>query len=470
MTELADVLNGPSGPHVVAFVDFDGTLIHGYSGVDFYRDRMRRRQVGPGEFLRNAAASLDYRVRTADITGLFTQTVRSWRGLAEQDLLDLGDRLFGSTIAGRVYPEAREIVAAHRSMGHTVVLATSATRYQVQPLATDLGVDTVLCTAVEIADGVVTGRIDGPILWGIGKAEAVIAYAAAHDIDLAECYGYGNGDEDIPFLEAVGHPRPLNPRKRLAAVAAERGWPIRHLRGRGRPGALDIARTGAALGAVVTALGVSTGIGLLNGDRRLAANLVGSLAPDAALALAGIRVEVSGEEHLWSRRPAVFLFNHQSALDVLIVGKLVRRDVTALAKKEAAKDPIFAPIGKLIDVAYVDRGNRAQTTAAIAPVLDRLAAGISVAIAPEGTRSATPRLGPFKKGAFHIALQARVPLVPIVIRNAGDLLWKGSYIARPGTLHVVVLPPVSTEDWTLVDLPTRIADVRQQFLDVLGHE
>ncbi len=221
---------------------------------------------------------------------------------------------------------------------------------------------------------------------------------------------------------------------------------------------------------MVTALGVSTGIGLLNGDRRLAANLVGSLAPDAALALAGIRVEVSGEEHLWSRRPAVFLFNHQSALDVLIVGKLVRRDVTALAKKEAAKDPIFAPIGKLIDVAYVDRGNREQTTAAIAPVLDRLAAGISVAIAPEGTRSATPRLGPFKKGAFHIALQARVPLVPIVIRNAGDLLWKGSYIARPGTLHVVVLPPVSTEDWTLVDLPTRIADVRQQFLDVLGHE
>lgn len=63
-----------------------------------------------------------------------------------------------------------------------------------------------------------------------------------------------------------------------------------------------------------------------------------------------------------------------------------------------------------------------------------------------------------------------MPLVPIVIRNAGDLLWKGSYIARPGTLHVVVLPPVSTEDWTLVDLPTRIADVRQQFLDVLGHE
>jgi len=367
----------------------------------------------------------------------------------------------GTLIAGRVYPETREIVAAHRSMGHAVVLATSTTRYRVQPLADDLGVDDVLCAAVGVDDGALTGLVGGSILRGEVKATAVREYALAHRIELADCYAYG--DEDGPFLGAVGHPRPLNPGSRLTAVAEQNGWPIRRLRGRGRPSLLDVARTGAAIVAIGAGLGVGVGIGLLRRDRRLAANVVATLAPKAALALAGIRMEVVGEEHLWSHRPAVYIFNHQSALDVVIMGRLLRRDFTGLVKAEASRNPLFAPLGKLMDVAYVERGNRTQTRSALAPVLERLAAGISVAIAPEGTRSATARLGPFKKGAFHVAMQAGVPLVPVVIRNAGDLLWRGSYVARPGTLAVVVLAPIRTDGWTVGGLDERIADVRQQF-------
>jgi putative phosphoserine phosphatase/1-acylglycerol-3-phosphate O-acyltransferase len=186
--------------------------------------------------------------------------------------------------------------------------------------------------------------------------------------------------------------------------------------------------------------------------------------------VAGIDFDVTGEEHLWSHRPAVFIFNHQSVLDVVILGRLLRRDVTGVVKMEAARDPIFAPIGKLLDVAYVDRGNREQARAALEPVRQRLAAGISVAIAPEGTRSVTPRLGAFKKGAFHIAMQAGVPLVPIVIRNAGDLMWKRSLIVRSGTLHVVVLPPVPTHGWTVETLDERVTEIRQQFVHTLAAE
>jgi len=155
---------------------------------------------------------------------------------------------------------------------------------------------------------------------------------------------------------------------------------------------------------------------------------------------------------------------------VVILGRLLRPDVTGIAKIEASRHPLFAPIGTLLDVAYVERGNREQTRVALQPVIQRLADGISVVIAPESTRSATPRLGAFRKGAFHIAMQAGVPLVPIVIRNASDLMWKRSLIARPGTLRVVVLPPVPTSGWTVEGLDERIAGIRQQFLDTLAAE
>ena len=161
-----------------------------------------------------------------------------------------------------------------------------------------------------------------------------------------------------------------------------------------------------------------------------------------ALALAGVRLDVTGEEHLWSHRPAVFIFNHQSSIDVAVIGALVRRDLTGVAKIEASRDPRFAPIGYVTDIVYVDRSNSKQARAALQPAVERLKGGTSIAIAPEGTRSPTPRLGRFKKGAFHLAMQAQVPIVPIVIRNAGDVMWRGSFVIRPGTVDVEVLEPI----------------------------
>ena len=90
-------------------------------------------------------------------------------------------------------------------------------------------------------------------------------------------------------------------------------------------------------------------------------------------------------------------------------------------------------------------------------------------IAPEGTRSATPRLGPFKKGAFHVAMQAEVPIVPIVIRNAGELMWRGSQTLRPGTVEVGVLPPVDTSDWQRETIADHVAEVRGMFLETLAN-
>src|SRR5581483_5595802 len=379
-----------------------------------------------------------------------------------------GRRLFRERLAGTVYPEARAVVKAHQRKGHTVPLASSATTFQAGPLAADLGIEHVLCTRLEVVDGRLTGRVEGPVLWGRNKADAVARFAAEAGIKLPDSYGYATGDEEVEFLETVGRAGRLNPASGLARVAAERGWPILRFEPRGRPGLVPVVRTAAALGGIATTLGIGVGLGLLNRSRRAAVNYVATVAPEAALLLAGVDMRVTGEEHLWSARPAVFVFNHQSSFDVVVIARLLRRDFTAVAKAELAHDPRFAPLAALIGVAYVHRGDPAQAREALAPVVEKLRCGISLAIAPEGTRSATPTLGRFKSGAFHIAVQAQVPVVPVVIRNAGEIMWRASLVARPGTVDVAVLPPVPTEGLGPDDVHRLRDGVREQFLETLA--
>jgi putative phosphoserine phosphatase / 1-acylglycerol-3-phosphate O-acyltransferase len=465
---IADVEAGPKGPDVGAFFDFDGTLISGYSAGAWYGERLRSFQVSPGELARTVAAGFDMSLNGADVSRLMEISVAAWAGRAADEIEELGERLFVQQIAGMAYPQADPLVRAHRRAGHTIAVASSATPFQVAPLARELGIEHLLVTQVEVVNGLATGKLAGPVLWGAGKANAVREFAGKRGIDLDSSYAYGNGKEDLDYLETVGRPRPLNPDGGLTKLAQERGWETYRFPSRGRPGPLSAARTAAALAGLGSAVATGVGLGLLTRSRRNAANLAIGAGSDAALALAGVSLNVHGEANAWAERPAVFIFNHQSSLDMLIVGAVVRRDLTGVAKKEAARDPRFAPVGLLIDVAYVDRRNSTKARSALAPVVEKIREGMSLAIAPEGTRMPTPRLGRFKKGAFHIAMQAGVPIVPIVIRNAGELMWRGSNVVRPGTIDVVVLPPVPTTSWRVKDLDRHIARIKQSYAETFA--
>jgi putative phosphoserine phosphatase/1-acylglycerol-3-phosphate O-acyltransferase len=471
MTAVADLLKeiecAPAGPEIGAFFDFDGTLIAGYSAGVFYQDRIRRFDLTPSEVMRSLGAMLEMQLRGADVSKLMEIAVANWAGHREAEVRELFDRLFYERISGMVYPEARELVRAHARAGHTVVLASSATRYQLAALADDLGVEDILCSEVELVRGYFSGYTKGPVLWGPAKAAAVSEFAADRNVDLERSFAYANGDEDVPFLRTVGNPRALNPADELARVAHRRGWPSTDLGQRGRPGLLDVARTGAALASLAAAGGAGIAVGVLTGDRQRGANVAASIGPDVALAVAGVGLNVAGDEHLWSDRPAVFIFNHQSSIDVAVIGALIRRDLTGVAKIEAARDPRFAPIGYVTDIVYVDRSNSKQAREALEPAVERLKHGTSIAIAPEGTRSPTPTLGRFKKGAFHLAMQAQVPIVPVVIRNAGDVMWRGSFVIRPGTIDVKVLEPISTAGWAVSELDERIAGIRELFVSTI---
>ena len=470
---LAEVITGihsaPQGPGVAAFFDFDGTVMDGFSARAFYRERLLHFEIGPVEAAQTLLAGLRGLTSEEDFERFVAISFAAWEGRSEDELTELGERLFVQQIASRLFPEIWELVAAHQQRGHTVVLASSATRFQVEPAARALGVEHVLCTPLEVVGGVLTGRAAGPTLWRNGKADAVRSFGQEHDIDLAQSYAYSNGDEDVPFLSAAGNPHVVNPEDRLAETAAKQGWPLLRFGGRGRPGVQQLARTAAAYAGMFTAMGAGTAVGLLNRSRRRGVDTAVSLAGELGLGLAGVQLNVQGEQHLWDARPAVFLFNHQSQLDMLIICKLLRGGFAGVAKKELANDPIFGAAFRLADTAFVDRSSTTQGKRALEPAVQRLHDGVSLVVAPEGTRSPTPRLRPFKKGAFHMAMQAGVPLVPIVIRNAGELMWRDSRTIRPGRIDVVVHSSVPTVGWTKKRLDDGVERVHQLYLDTLAN-
>lgn len=469
-----DIAAAVPGPATLAAFDLDGTLISGYSASVVYRDRLRRFDISVAELLRTTNAAVETRFRGADVGNLMRIGVQSLAGRMEDEMQEWGQRLFRQEIARMIFSEVRGLLAAHRHAGHRVVMATSATPYQALSVAADLDIEPedVLCTRPAVLDGMLTGKLESAPLWGPAKAEALREYADKHDADLGDSFAYSNGAEDVPMLKSVGHPVALNPDRKLAATARQNGWPSVNLRPP-ESGAdpMSIARTTTAIGALMGAAAFGVSAGLLTQNRQTGANLVGSFGPDLALAICGINVRIKGRENAWSARPAVFMFNHQSSLDMLVIGSVIRRDVTGVAKKEAARDPRFIPVGALLDVAYIDRSDSTKARAALRPAVDKLQSGISIAIAPEGTRSPTPRLGKFKKGGFHLAMQAGVPIVPIVIHNAGERMWRNSLVAHPGTVDVDVLAPVPTDDWDLADLDRHVDEVRTLFEDCLhgGH-
>jgi putative phosphoserine phosphatase/1-acylglycerol-3-phosphate O-acyltransferase len=210
---------------------------------------------------------------------------------------------------------------------------------------------------------------------------------------------------------------------------------------------------------------------LFTGSRRKAINYCTGLWADLTSALIRMKVQVNGAEHLQHPRPAVFILNHQSNADGFLVAKLIRRDIAYLGKAELTKQPIRSRIMQFGGLILVDRNNPAAASNAMQALINAIRKeGLSAAIFPEGRRSHSTTLRQFKKGAFLIALRAKVPIVPIVIHNSIDAQPRGESIYHPATVKVDVLPPIDTSTWKVGALDQHMADVRGLFLDALGQQ
>lgn len=461
------VLDGPKGPKIGAFFDYDGTLIDGYSAAAYFTDRIRRREMGRKELVDTIKLARKKDLSDAEFHEVIGKGILDWAGRTEDEMRSLWKRLWLSKVGSTLFPEGWKLVRAHQKMGHTVAIASSATTYQIEPLAEEYGIEHVIATPVKIRNGKLTGGLSGSPTWGQGKADAVVAFAKTHQIDLASSYGYANGNEDIAFLRSVGNATAVQPKPLLEKTANEAGWAVLRFDPRKRGPAKAMARTVGAYGAMGLSFLAGMGLHRTHGDVRKTVDWVTQAAADSAFAVLGVKLEVVGEENLWAHRPCVFALNHQSKFDMFVMMQLVRRGFTGVAKAEARKVPGFGRFMEMAEVAFLDRSDSGKAVDALKPAVDRLKKGLSVCIAPEGTRSWTPKLGPFKKGPFHLAMQAGVPIVPVVIRNAGEIMGRNDQTMRSGVVQVAILPPVDVTQWKVSELTARVAEVRQMYVDTL---
>jgi 1-acyl-sn-glycerol-3-phosphate acyltransferase len=161
---------------------------------------------------------------------------------------------------------------------------------------------------------------------------------------------------------------------------------------------------------------------------------------------AGVSLTVTMDAPLDPRQPYVFAANHLSTVDIFALFVALPVDIRFIAKKQLARIPLFGwamAAGRFI---FIDRKNRAAAMKSIDRAAERIRAGSSVAIFPEGTRSRDGLLGPFKKGGFYLAQQAGVPVVPIAIKGAGDVMRPGSVLVCPGPVTIAVGTPIETKD------------------------
>ena len=180
------------------------------------------------------------------------------------------------------------------------------------------------------------------------------------------------------------------------------------------------------------------------------------------LELSGVRVKVTGLELLDPKQTYVFVSNHRSYLDTAAMFIYTGRRIGLLAKKELLKVPVLGVGMGFVNVMAIDRTNRESAIRTTEAAAQRIKSGVSFAVFVEGTRAKPGELLPFKKGAFYMARQAGVPVVPVAIKNSDVLMGKGTGEARPGEIEMVFMKPIDTVDRVTDEaIDQLIAEARQ---------
>ena len=221
--------SGDMAPHAAAFFDLDKTIIATSSafafGKEFMNNGLITRQEALDLYLTKASYMLvGQSSEKMDTTrDALAQMVAGW---SVDEVTRITTETMRTVVTPAIYAEARELIEHHKAQGHDVIIISASAAILVEPIARELGVDTVVATELEVQDGKLTGTVTR-YLKGDAKAEAVRTFAAEHGYDLAASYAYSDSATDIPMLELVGNPVAVNPDRALRKHAEQNEWDIR---------------------------------------------------------------------------------------------------------------------------------------------------------------------------------------------------------------------------------------------------
>ncbi len=182
------------------------------------------------------------------------------------------------------------------------------------------------------------------------------------------------------------------------------------------------------------------------------------------LRASGTTVDMRGLENIPKDTPVVFVSNHQSWFDIFILAAHLPGHIRFVAKKELTKVPFLGGAMKAADQIFIDRHDRQAAFEAYATAAQTIRSGMNAIVFPEGTRSRTGELQPFKKGPFVLAIASQVPVMPVYCAGTFTLLPKGTLRVNPHPVAALIGQPMSTKGLAYEDRDTFMADVRSEIL------
>ena len=195
------------------------------------------------------------------------------------------------------------------------------------------------------------------------------------------------------------------------------------------------------------------------------------VAVESALVILGIRYVVEGAEHIDGKRPSIYTVNHVSNLEppilFLVLARRFAPHVGILYKAVLHRLPVLGWGFDFVGFVPIERGNREQSSKALDKAVDLMHGGHSFLVFPEGTRSRSGELLPFKKGAFIMALRAQVPVVPTAITGSRSAMTPGSFIIKPTTVLVKMGTPIPTAGLGMESRDALIAQTRERVQELL---
>lgn len=377
------------GARAAAIFDLDRTLLGGPSGPAFSHHLdaagIAQRKLPGANLVAASYRALGETALTAPTARLAARATAGWPVTAVRAAAEAA----ADELMGELQPFVPGVLEEHRDAGRVLVMATTSPEPLVTPFAERLGFDAVVATKWVTRDGQYTGELDGDIVWGRGKLEAVRAWAREHGIDLRQSYAYSDSYYDAPLLDAVRYPTAVNADLRLVALARLKGWRLRHF---------DLPE------------------GVLKFAGRELQEWTRPLQHPRLLA--NVELDIEGIEKIPRDGPVIAVFNHRSYFDGTVVGAVLGqtgRSFRFLGKKEVFDVPVVGYLSKMAGGIRVNRSSGSNEP--LEHAIRALKAGEAVALAPEGT---IPRGPAFfepelrgRWGAARLAQASGAPVIPV---------------------------------------------------------
>ena len=210
----------------IAFYDLDHTILTGNSATSLVEEARKRGVMSPKQYRHAVYLSIIYKLNLGNPTKMINRMLSWLTGLREEAVKKLCREVFMDDLVRTIRPEILESMSDHRARNGANILLSSATSPICEPVSDYLKMDDVICTQLASENGILTGKTDGKLVYGLEKKNRLLSYCKIHGFEPSESYYYGDSFTDQYVMESVGKPVAVSPDRRLLKIVRMKNWPI----------------------------------------------------------------------------------------------------------------------------------------------------------------------------------------------------------------------------------------------------